>query len=150
MTYRLCLLPICAILLGTTPAATQYFEVPNTPRAAAAGIEIGVWMVYTQVGFTLIVAEKQVSGWVAIATTEPYLSLGDFEAVVKKAGGATAWIEQQLPILNAGIARRFQQVAESKSATPAQPPILDQVNATLMSTFKIVVGPDGIPRLVKK
>jgi hypothetical protein len=148
---KICLIALIAAL-APMAAEAQYPEIRNTPRAKLAGVEIGVWVVYSQIGFTMIAAEKQSDGnWYALATTEPYLSLGDFEAAVSNAGGVESWIEKQMPTLNGALERRFQTVAASKEGKDAKPlPLIDQVNATLMGSYRIVVGTDGIPRLVKK
>lgn len=138
--------------LIATPAGAQYPEIRNTPRAKVADIEVGVWAVYSQIGFLMLAAEKQRDGnWYALATTEPYLTLGDFEAAVEAAGGVEGWIELQLPKLNSALEQRFVMLAADKSKKNGKPlPLMDQVNATLMGSYKIVVGADGVPKLVKK
>lgn len=146
---------LCAILcalgsFGATETRAQYAEAYNTPRAKLASGEVGVWVVYSQIGFTMIAAEKQQGGqWYALATTEPYTNVDVFEAAVAAAGGVDEWIASQLPLLNSGFEKRFRPVAEKKSDDKPLP-LMDQVNATLKSSYKIVVGADGVPRLVKK
>ncbi|MBM3512080.1 MAG: hypothetical protein FJX59_00015 [Alphaproteobacteria bacterium] len=150
---------IVALLLGLAwlwpvNAAAQYREAFNTPRAKVGDVEIGIWMVYSQVGFIMIAAEKNAAGeWMAIVTSEPYQGLGDLESAVNAAGGVEDWIESQAPVFNAALADRFAEAASESQKShpePGGPPLMDKVNKTLKSDFKIVVGPDGIPRLVKK
>jgi hypothetical protein len=136
-------------VLAAAPATAQYPEARGTPRAKTQGVELGVWAVYSQVGFTLIAAEKREDGnWYAIATTDPYLTLADFETAIKAAGSTEAWIDRQLPKLNDALAKRFAMTTAASGGDKL--PLLDQVNATLMASYRIVVGADGVPRLVRK
>ncbi|MDX2223599.1 MAG: hypothetical protein SFV21_12665 [Rhodospirillaceae bacterium] len=142
---------VAALLFACTPtmAPAQYSETRNTPRAVTQGAEIGVWLEYTGVGYALGAFEKSIDGkWYGLGFAEYLFTTSDLDAAVKAAGGPVAWIEKQAPAINLALARRFKPADVAPPPVSAQMP--DQVNAALAASFKIEVGPDGVPRLVRK
>lgn len=108
------------------------------------GQTCGVWIQDTGgVGWVLMVARQDVSGWIAFWSYGPKMDT-DIKAEIAAMGGMINWLAQFMAAINAA----FQALFGAPPA-PGTEVSIDNINLTLTNSFTLTAGPVS-PVMAKK